>query len=161
MFIYWPGNKNTYLALDQKAFFRWGGGEWQNILEQWIFGVKKYDYVDIWEKLALDPSAFFLGGEGQNTLGQTISISTSTLCLLNNMKKKLVLSTYIFRARPGAEYFSANNININVEQYGKKTCPGPAFFRARGGTIFQPEKTQIFYHEKKNISTIWCDMAVG
>ena len=78
-----------------------------------------------------------------------ININVDIMFVEQYGKKKLALSTYIFQARPGAEYFSANNININVEQYGKKTCPGPAFFRARGGTIFQPEKTKIFYHEKK------------
>ena len=56
-----------------------------------------------------------------------ININVDIMFVEQYGKKKLALSTYIFRARPGAEYFSANNININVdimfvEQYGKKTC---------------------------------------
>ena len=44
----------------------------------------------------------------------------------------------IFPWRGGAEYFRANNININVdimfvEQYGKKTCPVDLHFSSKAG----------------------------
>ena len=43
-----------------------------------------------------------------------------------------------FPWRGGAEYFRANNININVdimfvEQYGKKTCPVDLHFSSKAG----------------------------
>ena len=53
------------------------------------------------------------------------------------MKKTCPGPKRIFPRRGGAEYFSANNININVdimfvEQYGKKTCPIDLHFSEQG-----------------------------